>query len=107
MGKMMKRAVVAVGLCLFIGLQSLGSVQAAVNYEACPFCGTRVERYTEKKLVYSYYYKPCNEHSNCNLYNNIYDTYDVVRCQTTGCQINHESEHKEYTIEMHVHTSAE
>ena len=103
---MLKRVVVAAGLCLFIGLQSLGSVQAAVNYEACPFCGTRVERKTERKLVASLYAGLCDEHSDCWLYNEIYNVYDVVSCQTPGCPINHESERQDYTIAHNTQTPA-
>lgn len=104
MGKVVKKMAVAAGLCLFLGLQSLCSVQAAVNYEACPFCGTRVERYTETKLVLSVYKGMCEEHSNCLLYTDIYDQYDVVRCQSPECPMNHESEHKQYmeTMPRHV-----
>lgn len=100
---MMKRVVVVLVLCLIIGLQSLGTVQAAVNYEACPFCGTHVERYTETKLVVSIYMGLCDEHSNCYLYNDLYDQYDVVQCQTPGCPINHESNHKDYEVVAHRH----
>lgn len=103
MGKVVKRMAVAVGLCLFMGLQSLSSVQAAVNYEACPFCGTEVERYTERKLAYSVYRGMCKEHSDCLLYTDIYDRYDVVQCQTPGCPINHESEHEEYVLAVPRH----
>lgn len=102
MWKMMKRVVVAVGLCLFIGLQSLGSVQAAVNYEACPFCGTRVERDTVTNLVSSFYEPECREHSNCHVYTDFYEQYDVTRCQTAGCPMNHESPHELYAITMHI-----
>ncbi|MBD5527133.1 MAG: hypothetical protein HDR02_01800 [Lachnospiraceae bacterium] len=101
MWKMMKRVVVAAGLCLFIGLQSLGSVQAAVNYEACPFCGTKVERYTLTNLVQSDKAGLCSEHSNCTLYNNLYNKYNVVECHTAGCPIYHESEHEYYVIVVH------
>ena len=98
MCKMMKRVVVAAGLCLFIGLQSLGSVQAMVNYEACPFCATRVERKTEKKVVLSIYVGMCSEHTNCSLFDDVYDVFDVIKCETPGCPMNHESEHQQYTM---------
>ncbi len=106
MWTVMRKAVVAGGLCVFIGLHSLVSVQAAVNYEACPFCGTQVDRYTERRLTASIYAGMCNVHSDCLLYNEIYDVYDVVRCQTPGCPINHESEHQDYTVETHKHFPA-
>ena len=107
MWKMMKRVVVAVGLCLLIGLQSLGSVQATVNWEACPFCATKVERKTETKLVATLYDDLCNEHNDCLLFHDIYDVFDVVSCQTPGCQMNHETPHQQYTIvPKHVHAGS-
>lgn len=86
MWKMMKRIVVTAGLCLFIGLQSLGSVQATVNYEACPFCGTRVERFTTEKMISMFYSDLCREHNNCDIFTIYYKEMNVVRCQTAGCQ---------------------
>lgn len=104
MWKMMKRVVAAAGLCLFIGLQSLGSVQAAVNYEVCPYCYTRMDRYEEKKIVFSTFAGLCSKHSNCDLYNNVYDTYDVIRCQTPGCSINKATGRGDFEIVEGEHT---
>lgn len=87
MKKMMKRIVLTVTLCLVFGLQSVGSVKAAVNYEACPFCGTRVERYTSTVKVASVFIKECIGvgHRNCDIYHVFYDDYDFIHCQINGC----------------------
>lgn len=87
MQRMMKRIVLAVTLCLVFGLQSAGLVQAAVNYEACPRCATRVERYTSTIRVASVHIKECvgAGHGKCDIYHMFYDDYDIVHCQTNGC----------------------
>lgn len=52
MRKTVKRVLAVIVLSLFVGAQHMSTVQAAVNYEACPFCGTRVDRYIGKKGIY-------------------------------------------------------
>ena len=53
MRKTVKRVLAVIVLSLFVGAQHMSTVQAAVNYEACPFCGTRVDRYiTEKRHIW-------------------------------------------------------
>ncbi len=85
MSKAVKRVVLAVGLCLGLGLQSIHSVEAAVNYEACPFCGTRVERYMADKLLLTQFVMACAEHTNCEIHRLVYDVFDISHCQTANC----------------------
>jgi len=87
MRKTGKRILSAIALCLILGMQSAGSVQAAVNYEACPFCGTRVERYTSTVKVASVFMQECigAGHGKCDIYHVFYDDYDFVHCQINGC----------------------
>lgn len=85
MRKMVKRVLTVVVLCLFVGVQHMNIVQAAVNYEACPFCGTRVDRYTTEKKVFMLYKEECTEHDRCDIYDVLYSAFSVVRCQTAGC----------------------
>lgn len=85
MSKTVKRVVLVAGLCLGIGLQSIHSVEAAVNYEACPFCGTRVERYTTTKLLLTQFVMACAEHTNCEIHRLVYDDFDISHCQTANC----------------------
>lgn len=87
MQKMGKRIISVIALCLILGLQSAGTAQAAINYEACPFCGTRVERYTSTVKVASVFMQECigAGHGKCNIYHVFYDDYDFVHCQIIGC----------------------
>ncbi len=97
-GKML----LAASLCLILGLQSMGSVQAAVNYEACPFCGTRVTRETVVGKVSEEYDSPCTRHANCIIYIATYDFFAVCHCETPGCQIYHrERLNQEWKREEH------
>lgn len=102
MGKTMKRVVAVAGLSLLIGLQSPSSVQAAVNYEACPFCGTRVERFTTDKMISMAYQGLCREHVNCDIFSIYYKEIEVVRCQTAGCQYRETETGKEGYKPAHV-----
>ncbi|MBD5527852.1 MAG: hypothetical protein HDR02_05495 [Lachnospiraceae bacterium] len=81
----MKKILLAVGLCLMIGLQSVGAAQAAVNYEACPFCGTRVIREDKKQLMSLTFIEACETHRNCDIFSAYYEYYKRVTCQTIGC----------------------
>ena len=83
--KTMKKVALVVGLCLGISLQSMDFVEAAVNYEACPFCGTRVERYTTTKLLLTQFVMACAEHSNCEIHRLVYHQFDISHCQTAEC----------------------
>lgn len=103
MNKTMKKVVLVVGLFLGIGLQSMDSVEAAVNYEACPFCGTRVERYTTTKLLYTQYVMACAEHSNCDIHRLVYDDFDISHCQTANCYYSADA-HGDF-IEAYAHIS--
>lgn len=81
----MKKMLLAVGLCLMIGLQSVGSVQAAVNYEACPFCGTMVTREQHAKQLSKTFMQVCGMHGKCEVYKIVVETYTKTSCQTPGC----------------------
>ncbi len=87
MKKTGKKIIPAIMLCLMLSLQNADTAQAAVNYEACPFCGTRVERYTSTVKVESVFIRECigAGHGKCNIYHAFYDEYDFVHCQTNGC----------------------
>ena len=100
MGKTMKRVVAVAGLSLLIGLQSPSSVQAAVNYEACPFCGTMVTRGTALEKV-GEEFEECTEHTKCIVKIITYDKYDTVNCQTADCPINHRVPCGQQTIVQH------
>lgn len=81
----MKKMLLAMGLCLIVGLQSAGAVQAAVNYEACPFCGTMVTRNTVAKECGRRFVRICMQHTNCKVFEVTYDYCDQIRCETGGC----------------------
>ncbi len=85
MRKTVKRVLAVIVLSLFVGAQHMSTVQAAVNYEACPFCGTRVDRYITEKKVYTVFKEECTEHDRCDIYDVLYSNFSVVRCQTAGC----------------------
>lgn len=68
----MKKMLLALGLCVLVGLQSAGAVQAAVNYEACPFCGTMVTRGTALEKAEERF-EVCMEHANCRAKTTIYN----------------------------------
>lgn len=85
MNKIMRKIVLLAGLCLCIGLWSMDSVEAAVNYEVCPRCATRVERYTTNKLLLTQFVKVCVEHTNCEIHRLVYDDVDISHCQTADC----------------------
>ena len=96
----MKKMLLALGLCLIVGLQSAGAVQAAVNYEACPFCGTMVTRGTALEKV-GEEFEECTEHTKCIVKIITYDKYDTVNCQTADCPINHRVPCGQQTIVQH------
>lgn len=84
----MKKMLLALGLCLIVGLQSAGAVQAAVNYEACPFCGTMVTRGTVLEKVGEESHT-CGQHPNCMIKVTTFKEYETVNCQTNDCPVNH------------------
>lgn len=86
--RMIKKVWLAALVCLLIGLQSMGMVQAAVNYEACPFCGTMVTRGTALEKV-GEEFEECTVRTKCIIKIITYDKYDTVDCQTAGCPISH------------------
>ncbi len=81
----MKMLLFTVVLCLMTGLQSMEMVHAAVYFEACPFCGTRVERNEYTKIERMVRLGACTEHRNCEIYEVVYGVYRNVTCQTIGC----------------------
>ncbi len=80
-----KTVLLAMFLCLGISLQSMEIVHAAVNYEACPFCGTMVSRGTFTRILTMDYMGKCDIEENCDLYWVVYGDYTFVTCQTSGC----------------------
>lgn len=90
--RMIKKVWLAALVCLLIGLQSMGMVQAAVNYEACPFCGTRVNNKTETREIRRSRLMDCKTHNNCTIYMVTYDYFDVTSCETPGCAFNRTSQ---------------
>ena len=85
MKRKIKMVLLAMTLCLVIGLQSMGAVQAAVNYEACPFCGTRVIRGERTEVLAMTYVQKCVEHEKCDIYCVKYSSVKTVTCQTSTC----------------------
>jgi len=85
MRRKMKMVLLSVLLCLVISLQSAETVHASVNYEACPFCGTRVVRSEDTKVLDMKYLNICEEHEDCDIYLIIYGRFETVTCQTVGC----------------------
>lgn len=81
-----KMVLLAMTLCLGIGLQSMGAVQAAVNYEACPHCATRVTRGQRTKIYYLERLRRCEEHEKCDIYRAEYVVVSTITCETPGCQ---------------------
>lgn len=72
-------------LCLVMGFQSMEKVQASVNYEACPFCGTRVDRGEKTKVLSMTYLYKCETHKDCDIYEIIYGSFSTISCETVGC----------------------
>lgn len=83
--KSIKKMLLAVGLCLIVGLQSVSAARAAVNYAACNFCGTRIDEGEKLKLMSLEWREDCNEHDNCAIYYAVYKVYTTNSCQTPGC----------------------
>lgn len=84
MKEKMKKVLLAVGLCLLIGLQS-GVAVAAVYSEACPFCGTRVTREDITQLISLNFLERCEEHRKCDIFTAAYECYSRTTCQTPLC----------------------
>ncbi len=72
-------------LCLVMGFQSMEKVQASVNYEACPFCGTRVDRGEKTKVLSMTYLYKCTTHKDCDIYEITYGSFSTISCETAGC----------------------
>lgn len=85
MKRKIKRVLLAMALCLGICLQSLGTVQAAVNYEVCPLCGTMVSRGERTKVISMTYLRECGEHERCDIYRVEYGSFGTITCQTSTC----------------------
>ncbi len=85
MKKSIKKMLLAAGLCLVIGLQSVPAAQAAVNYAACNFCGTRIDTGEKIKLLSLDWVENCGEHKDCAIYYAVYEVYTTNSCQTPGC----------------------
>lgn len=85
MKRKIKMVLLAMTLCLVIGLQSMETAQAAVNYEACPFCGTMVTRGERTKVDRMIRLERCGEHEKCDIYYIEYSSIETVSCQTSGC----------------------
>lgn len=68
MKKGIRKMLLAAGLCLIIALQSVSAAQAALNDEACNFCGTRIDRGEKLKLISLEWRYDCREHNNCAVY---------------------------------------
>lgn len=81
----MKKILLAVGLCLMIGLQSAGAAQAAVNYEVYPSCYTRVTREDGERMVNLVFESECGQHGNCAFYLATYEKYTKLTCETPDC----------------------
>lgn len=81
----MKKILLAVGLCLMIGLQSAGAAQAAVNYEACPSCYTRVTREDGELMTNAVIVAECGLHGPCAFYLETYEKYTKLTCETPDC----------------------
>lgn len=81
----MKKILLAVGLCLMIGLQSAGAVQAAVNYEACPSCGIRVTREHGERMIHLDFESECGLHGDCAIYLATFEKYTKLTCEIPGC----------------------
>lgn len=81
----MKKILLAVGLCLMIGLQSAGAAQAAVNYEVCPSCYTRVTREDGERMTHADFVSECELHVNCDIYLETYEKYTKLTCETPSC----------------------
>ena len=85
MKRKIKMVLLAMTLCLVIGLQSMETAQAAVNYEACPFCGTMVTRGERTKVDSMIRLGRCKVHEKCDIYYVQYSKIETVTCQTSGC----------------------
>lgn len=81
-----KMVLLAITLCLGIGLRSMGAVQAAVYSEACPFCGTMVSRGSFTRVLSADFMQVCDVDKDCNIYWVVYGEYTTVTCQTPSCQ---------------------
>lgn len=77
-----KMVLLAITLCLGIGLRSMGAVQAAVYSEACPFCGTMVSRGSFTRVLSADFMQVCDIEKDCNIYWVVYGEYTTVTCQT-------------------------
>ncbi len=80
-----RKMLLAAGMCLIIGLQSVPAAQAAVNYVACNFCGTRIDSGEKLKLLSLERRNDCDEHDKCTVYYAVYEVYTTNSCQTPGC----------------------
>ncbi len=72
-------------LCLVMGFQSMEKVQASVNYEACPYCGTRVDRGEKTKVLNMTHLGKCGTHIDCDIYEITYGSFSTISCETVGC----------------------
>lgn len=85
MKRKIKMVLLAMTLCLGIGLQSMGAAQAAVNYEACPHCATKITRGERRKVDHMEHVGICEEHEKCDIYNVTYKMVGTITCETPGC----------------------
>lgn len=86
MKRKIKMVLLAMTLCLGIGLQSMGAAQAAVNYEACPHCATRVTRGQRVKIDFMKCLRRCEEHEKCDIWYVEYILVPTITCETPSCQ---------------------
>ena len=86
MKRKIKMVLLAMTLCLGIGLQSMGAAQASVNYEACTKCATKITRGQRAEVYRMEYLRICNEHENCRIYCITYRIFRTITFETPGCQ---------------------